>query len=189
MARSLRILIEATWPNDVVTRLWDGSGPYVDAEMNVWRGSSLVTGLDAIEAAINGEAYTLNMSLTGVQSEIADNAWLSYEHDELIGGIVKIMFQPCDDDDQPVGDPQVRFTGTVDNLVIDDTVAGDRPESSVTFEVTNRFTLRRLTHGAVLSDADQRARSAAVNPEAEPDRFCERVPLLEDKTIVWPRWN
>jgi hypothetical protein len=59
----------------------------------------------------------------------------------------------------------------------------------MTVEVTNRFTLRRLKSGAVLSDADQRARAAAVNPEEEPDRFCERVPLLQDKTITWPRWR
>jgi hypothetical protein len=61
--------------------------------------------------------------------------------------------------------------------------------ASISVECTNRFTLRRLTSGAVLSDADQRARAAVLNPLGTADRFCERVPLMQDKTIVWPRWN
>jgi hypothetical protein len=188
---SLRILVRVDWMTEAetVTRLWDGAGPYVDADGNVWIGASAFNGLDAVEQAINGEASTLNLALAGVSGDQADLVWLSYTNDEIIGSTVRILIQPCDANDQPVGAAETRFTGTIDNILFDDTVVGDRPTSSITVECTNRFTLRRLTNGAVLSDADQRARAAVLNPLGTADRFCERVPLMQDKTIVWPRWN
>lgn len=187
--RSLRILVEATWPDDSVDRLWDGSGPFVDGDGEVWRGCTLTEGLDAIEQAFNGEASTLNIALTGVDSQFTDFAWLNHEEENVIGGTIRIMILPCDENDQPSGDPQVKFIGTIDNIIFDDSVSGDKPVSDVVIECTNRFADRRRSNGGVLSDADQRARSAAINPSADPDRFCERVPLMKDKTIVWPRWN
>lgn len=186
---SLRILVQVDWPTGAVSRLWDGAGVFVDVDGNMWKGCSLTEGLDAVEQAINGEASTLNLSLTGVASAAADEAWLSNDRGEIIDGVVRIMIQPCDGADQPVGAREVMFTGRIDNIIIDDTVTEDRQSSNVTVEVTNRFTLRRLTNGGVLSDTDQRARSASVNPDAPPDLFAERVPLLEDKTIAWPKWR
>lgn len=187
--KSIRILVQIDWPLDPTIRLWDGAGPFVDSDLNVWKGSTLPSGLDEIEQAINGEAYTLNMTLMGVSSEIADAAYLHNDNDRIIGAVVQIMIQPCDVKDQPVGDREVMFTGRIDNVLIDDQVNNKRPTSSITVEVTNRFQMRRLVNGSVLSDADQRARSLAVNPSEPPDRFCERIPGLVDKTINWPRWN
>lgn len=185
----IRILLQADWPNDTSTRLWDGAGPFIDGDGMVWRGSGTITGLEAIEAAINGEAFTMNVTLTGVESEMADSAWLSYDHGDLVGGTVRVLILPCDEHDVATGPAETRFTGTVDNIIIDDSVQGEKPASRVTLECTNRFSLRRITHGAVLSDTDQRARALAANPLEDADRFCERVPLLQDKTIVWPRWS
>lgn len=189
MTASLRILIEFTWPNDIVTRLWDGAGPFVDADLNVWRGAELTEGLDAVEQAINGEAYTLAMTLTGVPSSVGDIAYQTYVDGNIVGGTVRILLLECDDNDQATGSPETRFTGTVDNVVFDDAANDEGITSNISVECTNRFTLRRLTSGAVLSDADQRARAAVLNPMGTADRFCERVPLMFDKTIVWPRWN
>lgn len=187
--KSIRILVQFDWPTAAVSRLWDGSGPFVDSDGNVWKGCSLTDGIEDIEQAINGEASALNMTLMGVGAEGSDMVWLSYTNDQIVGAVVRIMIQPCDAYDQPVGAREVMFTGRIDNIIFDDSVSGDRPVSAITAEVTNRFTLRRLENGGVLSDTDQRARSAAVNPDEEPDRFAERVPLLEDKTIAWPRWR
>lgn len=186
---SLRVLVQFDWMNETVTRLVDGSGPVADADGNIWFGCSLGEDLDAIEMALNGEAYTLNMTLANLSSDNADLAWLDYTNDEILGAGVRLLIQPCDASDQPVGSPEVYFTGRVDNIIFDDIVDGERPRSMITVEVTNRFTLRRRVDGSVLSDADQKARSALMNPEAEPDKFCERVPLMFDKTITWPRWN
>ena len=187
--KSLRILTRFEWPNDAVTRLWDGAGPFVDTLGDVWTGCALNEGLDEIEQAINGEALTLSMSLTAVGQQASDLAWLSMTTDEIVGASVRILIQPCDESDQPIGEPEVMFTGRIDNVIYDDAVDDSRQRTTMTVEVVNRFTLRRMKSGAVLSGADQRARSAAVNPEEEPDRFCERVPLLQDKTITWPRWR
>lgn len=189
MTASIRILVQIDYPSGEIDRLWDGAGPVIDSEGEVWRGCSLTDGLQDLEQAINGEAYTLNMSLMGVGAENAAAIWMSYTNDEIVGGVVRIMIQPCDASDQPVGDREVLFTGRIDNILFDDAVARDGLRSDITVEVTNRFSFRRLKNGGVLSDADQRARSAAVNPEADPDRFAERVPGLADKTVVWPRWN
>ena len=190
---SIRIFVRITWPTGAVSRLWDGAGAFLTTNGELWKGVTLVDGIEAIELALNGEAFTLNLSLVAVSNDEADVAWLSYTNDEIIGGVVELLIQPCDDNDQPVGDAEIRFTGTVDNILFDDrTESGDGAEqqkSTITIEVTNRFTLRRLTSGSVLSDVDQRARAAVLNPGGDPDRFCERVPGLADKTITWPRWN
>lgn len=188
-ATSIRILVQFDWPTSAVSRLWDGSGPFVDFDGNVWKGCSLTDGIADIEMAINGEAAALDVALMGVGAPEADAVWLSYTNEQIVGAVVRIMIQPCDDEDQPVDDREIMFTGRIDNVVFDDAVVDDRPVSTITAEVTNRFTLRRLENGGVLSDTDQRARSAAVNPEEETDRFCERVPGLEDKTVAWPKWR
>jgi len=187
--KSIRILVRFDWPTGAVSRLWDGSGLFVDGDGEAWAGCALGDSLDEIEQAINGESSMLQMTLTGVGDAVGDLVWLSYTNDQIIDGIVKIMIQPCDAADQPIGSSEVVFTGRIDNKIFDDQVVDERPRSTMTLEVVNRFTLRRLKSDRVLSDADQRARSAAVNPTADPDRFCERVPLIEDKTITWPRFT
>ncbi len=187
--KSIRVLVQFDWPTGAVSRMWEGAGPFVDSDGNVWKGCSLADGIDDLEMAINGEAAELNMALMGVGAADADAVWLSYSKEQIVGAIVHIMNQPCDDGDQPIGAREVMFTGWIDNVIFDDAVTGDQPVSAITAEVPNRFTLRRLENGGVLSDTDQRARSAAVNPDAPPDRFAERVPLLEDKTIAWPKWR
>lgn len=187
--KSIRILVQIDWPTGAVARLWDGAGVSIDADGELWKGCNLADGIDDLEMAINGEASTLNLSLMGVGPEDADAVWLSYDNEEIVGADVRISIQPCDGRDQAMGAQEVVFTGRIDNVLFDDAVVGDRPRSTITAEVVNRFTLRRLTDGGVLSDPDQRARSAAVNPDAPADHFAERVPMLEDRTITWPRWR
>lgn len=189
--RSLRILVEIAWlgVETPVSRLWDGGGPWVDGGGDVWMGAGALGDLDEIEQAINGEAAAVNLTLTGAGREESSAAWLFYTNDEIIGAPVRLLIQPCDEADQPVGEPETRYTGTIDDITFKDAVEGERPVSTIQVSVVNKFTVRRLRSGAVLSDADQRARSAILNPSADPDKFCERVPLLLDKTITWPRWN
>lgn len=191
--RSQRILVRFDWPDETVTRLVHGPGPLADLDGNIWHGCSLGEDLDLIEQALNGEAYTLNMTLANISPAQADLAWLSHTNDQILGAGVRLMIQRCDASDQPVGSPDIMFTGRIDNIVSDDVVEGEgddaRTRSTITVEVTNRFTLRRRVDGSVLSDADQKSRSLLANPGENPDRFCDRVPLMLDKTITWPRWN
>lgn len=188
---SLRILLRFDWRDaaNTVTRLWDGAGPYVDADGQIWLGAGLVTGLDAIEQAINGEAAGLSFMVSGISREVADRIWASHLAGDLVEGTVRILLQACDSADQPVGAPRIVYTGRVDNFVAADGIEGDRLVSQVTVATTNKFSFRRQPNGAVLSDADQRARSAILNPGAAPDRFAERVVLMQNKTVVWPRYN
>jgi hypothetical protein len=190
--KTIRILCQIDFPSRTI-RMWDGAGPYLDAAGEVWRGMVLNEGLDQIESAMNGEASTLMLALSGVDGSIADLAYEDLEAGDVIGATVQIMIQPCDQWDQPQGDVEVRFTGTIDNLMIDDAVQGDATISQITVECTNRFNLRTLASGAVLSDVDQKERSKILNPVAWAlgllDRFAERIPGLADKSIVWPRFS
>ena len=182
---SIRVLVKMTFLSKTVL-LWDGAGPYLDANGDIWAGAALTDGLDNIESALNGEAATLVLSLSGVDSQITELAYTDLEAGEVIDAPVQLLIQDCDEFDQPIGAPEVRFTGAIDNMVLDDSVSGDGILASVTVEIRNRFTLRTLTSGAVLSDVDQRARSAILNPGADPDLFAERISGLSDKSIRWP---
>lgn len=186
--KSIKVLCLMEFPGKTI-RLWDGAGPYLDAVGEVWLGAMLNEGLDQIESAMNGEAATLMLSLSGVDQTISDLAFEDLDAGNVIGGKVQLLIQPCDEWDQPAGNAEVRFTGTVDNMPMDETASEDGITATIMLEVVNRFNLRALTSGAVLSDVDQRARSAALNPGAPTDRFAERIAGLADKSIVWPRFS
>lgn len=187
--KSLRILAEMVFPS-ATARLWDGSGgPFMDGDGNIWRPCVLTDeALDQVELAINAEAFTISLTLSGIDEALFSTIWEDYQNDEIIGSRVRLLIQGCDDYDQPAGDAQVKFTGTVDNIIFDQIATDTEATSSITVEITNRFSLRTLTSGVVLSDADQKARAAVLNPSAPPDNFCERIPGMVDKSIRWPNW-
>ena len=187
--KSLRILCDAVLPEDTI-RIWDGSGgTFVDGDGNFYRPAQFTDdALQSVEAAINGEAYTLSLSLISVSQSAADSIWDYDEAHSVQGSPFIVKLQILDEYEQPDGDPIVVFSGEIDNLDVSDEAGDDGIRSMVNIEITNRFTLRTVTNGAVLSDVDQRARSAVLNPGAPDDEFCERVPTLRDKTIKWPNW-
>lgn len=187
--KSLRILCDVDIPDDTI-RIWDGSGgSFIDIEGNVYRPAQFTEdALQSIEAAINGEAFTLSLSLISISQSAADSIWDYDEGTSVQGSPVVIKLQILDEDEQPDGDAIVVFTGEIDNLDVVDESTAEGIRSMVNLEVTNRFTLRTVTNGAVLSDVDQRARSAVLNPSAADDEFCKRVPLMRDQTIKWPNW-
>ncbi|WP_375597567.1 hypothetical protein [Devosia sp. Naph2] len=187
--KSLKVLVRFTFPDETVTRLHDGAGPFLDTNGDLWLGACLTEGLDEIEMAMNGEAATLMLGVSGLAPDGAGLAFDEMEDGNVIGGKVQLLLQGMDAWDQPTGAPEVKFTGTIDNMPMADTSTEDGTISSITLEITNRFSVRRLTSGAVLSDVDQRARSAQLNPSAPSDKFAERIPGLSDKAIRWPRFS
>jgi hypothetical protein len=187
--KSLRVLCQVDLPSGPI-RTWDGSGgPFVDGEGNRWRSCILTDeALDTIEMAINAEAFTLSLVIAGIDEKTSNSIWADYQAKTIKGSRMRILLQPLDEYEQPVGDPQVKFTGRIDNLVFADSASDEGIRSNITVEITNRFTMRTLTSGSVLSDTDQKARSAVLNPGATPDRFADRVSGLRDKTVRWPNW-
>ncbi len=185
---SLRILCDIVLPNDTV-RLWDGSGGvFVDGDGELYRGAQFTEdALQSIEAAINGEAFTLSLSLTNVSTSAGDAIWDYDETSSIAGSPFILKLQEMGDLGEHVGEPDIKFTGTIDNLEVIDQSGGESSTSVATIEVVNAFTLRTMTHGGVLSDVDQKARAARLNPSAAPDRSCERISGLRDHRIRWPR--
>jgi hypothetical protein len=186
---SLRILCQVDLPSGTL-RFWDGSGgAFIDPDGDVYRSCTLTEdALAQIEAAINAEAFTLTLVLSGVDEDTSNKVWADYQAGNIVGSPFRVLLQKCDSTDQPTGSPIIRFTGTVANLNFVDQASGDNIRSTIQVDIANRFTLRSVTNGAVLSDVDQRARAKVSNPLAADDRFCERIPGLKDKTIRWPNW-
>jgi hypothetical protein len=187
--KDLRILVRLDCPSTTL-RFWDGSGgPYVDDDGEIWRAASLTDeALDQIEMAINGESVSLSLAISGCDKTTMDAAWSDYQAGEIVGSKIQILIQALDEDQAPNGDPEVQFTGRIDNLVWDDAVSEAAIGSTLQIAVVNRFALRRLTSGSVLSDIDRKAISAVLNPTASPDRICDRVAGLLNKTVRWPDW-
>ncbi|PKA40456.1 hypothetical protein CWR43_28175 [Rhizobium sullae] len=187
--KSLRILCDAVLPEETI-RIWDGSGgTFVDSDGNFYRPAQFTEdALQQLEAAINGEAYTLALSLIDVDGSAADSIWEYDETASIQGSPFVVKLQMLDEQEQPDGDHIIVFTGEIDNLDVADEAGADGIRSMVNIEITNRFTLRTVTNGAVLSDVDQRARSALLNPSAADDEYCKRTPLMRDQTVKWPNW-
>lgn len=190
---SLKILVEITLP-DTVLRVWDGSGgAFVDDDGNIYRAAQFTDdALQNIEAAINGEAFTLTLSLINLDKSTGDAIWEYDETNSVVGAPVVVKIQELDEQEQIVGEPEVKFTGTIDNMRVADQASDDGSQSVVTVDAVNAFTLRVVVNGQVLSDVDQKERSKRLNPSAWIagllDRFCERVTGLREKVIRWPNW-
>lgn len=194
MSYALRILCDCHLPDKTI-RVWDGSGrTFVDGGGNLYRAAQFSEdALQQIEAAINGTAYTLALSLISLPQMAGDEIWEYDEATPVSGSPFVVKIQEVDEFSQPIGEPEVVFTGTIDNMAVDDQYVADEEEGDsvqciVSLEVVNRNTLRTISNGAVLSDVDQRARAKEINPSAADDRMCARVPSLRDRTIRWPSW-
>lgn len=186
---SLRVLCQVELPSGTL-RFWDGSGgPLIGADGEVYRACTLTEdALAQIEAAINAEAFTLSLVLSGIREKESNAIWEDYQAGNVVGSPFRILLQRCDEYDQPTGSPIVKFTGTISNLNFVDSASDTGINSTIQVDIANRFTLRSVTNGAVLSDVDQRARGKILNPSAPDDKFCERIPGLKDRTIRWPNW-
>lgn len=189
--KSLKVMCRMSFIGGQVVRLWQGSGPYIDPDGHIWRCCTLADEtLDVIESAINAEAWEMQLSLSRVDKEVSDLAWQDHQDGQVIGSKVEFLIQPCDADDQPAGFIRTHFTGLIDDIEFDEAAVDEKIVATVTVSVRNRFALRKRVSGAVLSDADQQARSAVLNPGAAPDRFCQRIPIYAaGKTIRWPAWS
>lgn len=189
MLKSLRVLCEVQLPSKTL-RWYDGSGgPFIAQDGQIYRSCVLTDdALDQIELAINAEAFTLSLVISGVDGPTSDTIWMDYQAGTIKGSRFRLSVQKCDEFDQPIGVPAIKFTGRIDNLMFSDAADENGIRSTIVVEVTNRFALRKTVNNGVLSDVYQRIRSALINPLAAIDRFCERIPLYLSKKLRWPKW-
>lgn len=189
MLKSLRVLCEVNLPSKTL-RWYDGSGgPFIGQDGQIYRSCILTEdALDQIELAINAEAFTLSLVVSGIDGITSDAIWTDYQAGIIKGSRFRLSVQKCDEFDQPIGDPAIKFTGKIDNLVFSDSADENGIRSTIVVEVTNRFALRKTVNNGVLSDVYQRMHSAIINPSAPPDRFAERIPLYLNKKLRWPKW-
>lgn len=186
---SLRILCQVDLPSKTL-RWYDGSGgPFVAQDGNTYQACILdEEALNDIEMAINAEAFTLPLVVSGIDGNTSNAIWTDYQAGTIKGSRFRLLIQECDERDQPINAPTVKFTGRIDNLAFTDAVNGESISSTIKVDVTNRFVLRKQENGGVLSDVTQRLRSALLNPGGTVDRFLERMVLLLNKKIRWPNW-
>lgn len=189
VVKSIRVLGQVDLPSGTL-RFWDGSsGPFVDGDGNMWRSCVLTEdALDQIEMAINAEASSIALVISGIDVAASNQIWEDYQAGTIKGSRFRILLQDCDEREQPVGDPQVKATFKIDNLIFNERTTKKEILATITVEMTNRFTLRTLTNGSVLSDVNQKERSKRLNPGSLADRFAERVILMLSKTVRWPNW-
>jgi len=191
--RHIKILVRIDFPSQTV-RFWSGSGPYMDANGDIWSGGGEL-GSDAIKVlqfAFAGDLHTFPVWMSSLAPEVQDLAYQETQDGDVIGSKFQVLIQDCDEYGEPDGQPRVHFTGKVIDVQFNE-IAGELDgEPAVEYQVglviANLNFLRRLQSGSVLSDADQKSRSEKLNPGANPDKFCERVPLMADKQINWPRF-
>ncbi|KZL01607.1 hypothetical protein PsAD5_00529 [Pseudovibrio sp. Ad5] len=191
--RNIMILVAMHFPTGTA-RFWFGSHPYVDKDGNHWRPAGVLptSALTTIQYAFSGEATTMDMGLSGVDQEIADLAYEETQESDVIGSKVQVLLQTCDENFQPLPPgPIVKFTGRVIDLKFRKRAVSDPDKPQILHDVTlvvgNAFHARKSRRNAVLSDADQRAYSLKVNPDLPPDLSCERITLMSEQTITWPR--
>ena len=168
----------------------------MDANGDVWRGGGEMSAqaLQTLQFAFAGEQVTFDATMAATKEDFANIAYQETQDGDVIGAVFQVLTQVCDELGQPTSaDPVVRFTGEVIDVKFLDTVQGHEDGHEELYQVSlviaNRHYLRRLRSGSVLSDADQKARSAVINPGANADKFCERVPLMSDQTLNWPRFS
>ncbi|WP_063305340.1 hypothetical protein [Pseudovibrio sp. W64] len=191
--RNVMILVALRFPTGTA-RMWFGSHTILDKDGHPWRpaGELPASALTTIQYAFSGEATTMNLSLSAVSQEVADLAYEETQESDVIGSKVQVLLQHCDDDFQPLSSgPVVKFTGEVIDLKFRKRAVNDPDKPQILHDVTlvvgNAFHARKSRRNAVLSDADQRAYSLKVNPDLPPDLSCERITLMSEQTITWPR--
>ncbi|WP_057463293.1 hypothetical protein [Pseudovibrio sp. POLY-S9] len=191
-ARKVMILMKMDFPQGT-SRFWFGSCPYIDANGDHWRAAGELpeTALSTLQYSFSGEAVVMEVGLSGVPQDIADLAYEETQEDDVIGSEVQILLQSCDQYFQPVGDPVVKFTGEIIDLNFHKAAVGDQAQPHILHQVivvvANVFHARKSRRNAVLSDSDQKALSLKLNPDLPADLSCERVSLMNEQTITWPR--
>ncbi|PII38693.1 hypothetical protein T190_17080 [Sinorhizobium meliloti CCBAU 01290] len=142
--KSLRILCDVELPEETI-RVWDGSGgTFVDGDGNFYRPAQFTEdALQSIEAAINGEAFTLALSLISVSQSAADDIWDYDETASVQGSPFIVKLQILDEYEQPDGEPIVVFTGEIDNLDVVDESTAEGIRSMVNIEVTTALLCAR----------------------------------------------
>lgn len=191
--RKVMILMKMEFPQGT-SRFWFGSCPYVDKDGEHWRAAGELpeSSLNTIQYAFSGEASVMEIGLSGVPQDIADLAYEETQEDDVIGSEVQILLQSCDQYFQPLASgPIVKFTGEVIDVNFHKRAIDDEAQPHILHEVVlvvaNVFHARKSRRNAVLSDSDQKALSLKLNPDLPPDQACERVPLMNEQTITWPR--
>ena len=91
MLASLRVLCEVNLPSKTL-RWYDGQGgPFIAQDGEIYRSCVLTDdALDQIELAINAEAFTLSLVVSGIDGVTSNAIWADYQAG-TIKGLVKLV--------------------------------------------------------------------------------------------------
>lgn len=134
-------------------------------------GVGQLGGISAVEEGAELQSYAINLSLSGIPSELVSLALL----DAYQGKDVRIYLALLDTEHRLIGDPMLLFRGRMDTMDIE---LGET--ATITLTVQSRMAdwerprLRRYT------DEDQRSKYPS-------DKGLEYVSQMAEKTIYWGR--
>lgn len=180
---------------DPIVRAWVGFGDCdgginaLDAEDNVYQGLGEIKDIPDLENVINGKASRVVFQLDGLSAEglqVADD-----DDDSFMRKLVTVGLASFDSNWQKNSDIFWLWWGFGDTVMIQ-TASGESGGAitgTVGLSVGSIFTNRRRPSYSHLSDADQKARSAILNPLGNPDKICERTILYsQGVNKPWPRF-
>lgn len=157
-------------------RLWDGVGTLATLDAKTWSGMGELLDLGNLPAPLGLSAERVQMKLSGVPAEL--RALAAASDSEIQGRDVTVYVQFLDEAATPLDPPVVLVSYVMERLRTSADAAGNR---TITLEAEGLFARRRRAPNGTLTDRDQQARFPG-------DRGLERVPLVVDRTVKWPRY-
>lgn len=172
---------------DTPIRAWLGVGPLekaadgVDLTGGTYLGLGQMQSVPALQQLVNGTAQRIELSLSGVDEQIA--ALADAEAADVRSKVVSLGLQFLGPDWQPLGDTLWLWDGEAD-VVKAESVSGPGPEFQrtrmVSLSVGSTTTGRRRPKLSFFTRSQQRRRSA-------DDAFCDRTGLYSaDTELKWP---
>lgn len=165
--------------------VWEGDGPHtrtLNAAPQVFEGlygSPLIT-ITGLKPSINGDAQTLNLGMSGIDTRIINAALEDVAAQEIEGRSINIWigFLLLDGSFSPLDGLSTIGTWIMQKPTFDYSSTGDR---SINMTAETLFVQRDRSPLGTRSDRDQERRYNG-------DKFFDQMPIIKNRIVPWPRY-
>jgi len=160
------------------SRIWTGAGK-ITAGGYDWLGVGQLASISGLEQAINGEAPTTTLGISGVDPALVPIARDEFEA-EAKDRLAKVLIQFHNlEDDRPLEFFDAPFAVWAGRMQTAQFEMQGPKKRSISIVAESLFSLRSRPSYSQYTDTDQRARF-------DGDRGFEFVPSLLNKIVTWP---